>query len=146
MFSLSSKEIYKGLFFILCVAAIQSCSVKKNSPSVAAAPNSVPSSEVKKLGDLSVSPNTFKAEASLLRSRMDASKEKMMYTFLIETILERGSSLTHVVARGDSIQAESALSSLRLLNNDKVTIVVEERMQLNSQVPLFILKSIRRNN
>jgi hypothetical protein len=94
--------------------------------------------------DASVSPNDFKAEVLLVNSSIDISKETMIYFLLIENVLERGSSLPYTVAKGDTIYAESALPSTRLQNGNLFNVVIEERMQLNSETPLFILRSIRR--
>jgi hypothetical protein len=132
------------LFFLPIIFGVLSCRSAKNSSPDQHVQDSILSSSPKSPGDFSISPNTFRAVASLLNARVDPTKEKMIYTFLIENVQERGSSLTHVVASGDSIQVESAFSSMRLQKKDEVTIVVEERIQLNSEIPLLILRSIRR--
>jgi hypothetical protein len=137
------RKTFFGLpFFIFLIAGVQSCSSGKNMPVENASPDSHPDSMLKIPADPSIAPNRFRADASLLNARV--AEEKMMYTFLIENVLERGSSLIYMVAKGDSINATSDLSSIRLQKNDQVNIVIEERMQLNAVIPLFIVRSIRK--
>ena len=147
-----TKKIFRIWFpkayfgFIICIFAasgILSCSSAKNNSPDKKADTSLVTGKIIP-GDFSITPNCFRAEASLLDTSSGALKEKMIYTFLIENVLERESSLIHVVASGDSIQAESPFSSMRLQKKDRVIIVIEERMLLNSELPLLILKSIHK--
>jgi hypothetical protein len=128
--------------FLNSVFVIESCS---NAKEMRAGKNSDSLSIFKTVQhDAAVSPNGFKAEALLVNSSVDTSKETLIYFLLVENVLERGPSLPYTVAKGDTIYAESASPSTRLQNGNLFNVVIEERMQLNSETPLFILRSIRR--
>ena len=142
IFRIWFKESILIFLFFLLMTGMQSCHAGKDLHSGKDADSLKAGKTIP--GGPSVSPNCFRAEAKLLNARVDAANEKMIYSLLVQNVLERGSSLILPVAIGDSIQTVSELSSIKLQQNDEVNVMVEERMQVASEMPLFILRSIRK--
>jgi len=122
-----------------------SCSHSKSIPGVVQKKDTSPAANIP--GEASLSPGSFRARAQVLDQTLDTVTGKINYRMLLREITERGQSLIYPVAAGDTVSAEPWSAQIpkdQSLQNTEVIALIEERMVLNSDRPLYLLKSIRK--
>ena len=138
-----NKNFFSGILFFsvaMVGTGFQSCC---NSKAVTApsAVQTIPSS-------LSIAPKMFRANALIVANPLtDSLQQKIIFSMLILDVTERGSSLSFLAAAGDTIDGESSISmdsKNQIIKGDHVTALIEERLQLNSERPLMVIREIRK--
>ncbi len=140
------RNIFELFIFLFIILEIESCDNVKH---IAADTNKSDSLAIggKQLpGELSIAPNHFRAEAVIAdKSVTDSKPPQFGYSFFILNVLERGSSLTYAVTSGETIHTElRKVDEYSFQKGDTVIAFVEERLQLNADQPLFLLKDIHK--
>lgn len=86
----------------------------------------------------SLPPSTFTCEAILL-----SVSDSNMATLVIRKVVRRGAALIYEVSAGDTLEVSMPGENKKLLKgNLSVQATIEERPQMNSEKPEFIVKAL----
>lgn len=92
-------------------------------------------------------PNSFKARIKILSFNQNSTDEGTLPSvkFLIQEILEQGSSLIYIPSVSDTLAAKPAGDYLLeyLKPNISLQGIIEERPQVGTNQPLFIIKHLQ---
>jgi hypothetical protein len=146
------KTVVVSSFFIilssLAFTGLDSCREFRKITAAGTSQDSIAHHREQLAVGLSGSPNQFHADAQVIhQSAPDSLNQHTIYQLLINQITERGAAVTAVIGAGDTIQAELTWAThdeqKKWNKNQVMTVVIEERQLLNSDHPVFLLKTIR---